>query len=173
LALCSITIRASWLAVKAFFSFKNIELIATVWDNISLEYDPIGKESVRQGGSDASWWMRIHKWCYALKLYVMHPVCWLQGIGPGFAMAALDGGFLRILTELGIIGLWLYAKLFYGIAQQNRQLKWMIIVFCLNMLFFDAYLAYKPMSLLFLVAGASYFSFKHSAQNAIFPQGSF
>jgi len=121
---------------KGLFSFSNIELIGTVWDNIVLDYDPIGRESVSQGTNDASWWMRIHKWCYALKLYYLHPESWLQGIGPGFAMAALDGGFLRILTEVGIIGSFLYGKLFYSIAKQNRQLKWMIIVFFLNMLFF-------------------------------------
>lgn len=147
---------------KGLFSFSNIELIGTVWDNIILDYDPIGRESVSQGVHDASWWMRIHKWCYALKLYYLHPESWLQGIGPGFAMAALDGGFLRILTEVGVIGSFLYGKLFHSIAKQNVQLKWMVIVFLLNMLFFDAYLAYKPMSLLFLVSGAYY-----ATENAI------
>src|SRR5262249_36059724 len=138
---------------KGLFSFANIELITTVWDNIILDYDPIGRESVRQGLHDASWWMRIHKWCYAAKLYFLHPECWLQGIGPGFAMAALDGGFLRILTELGLIGCFLYGRLFYLIAQQTPQLFWMMVAFLLNMVFFDVYLAYKPMSLLFLIVG--------------------
>ena len=140
---------------KGLLSFSNIELISTVWQNITLEYDPIGRESVSMGGNDASWWMRIHKWCYALKFYVLNPQCWIQGIGPGFAMAALDGGFLRILTELGILGVFCFGSLFKNIAKQSPQLKWMVIVFLLNMVFFDAYLAYKPMSLLFLVSGAT------------------
>lgn len=138
---------------KGLLSFANFDLISVVWDNISLEYDPIGRESVKMGSYDASWWMRIHKWCYALKLYYLHPECWLQGIGPGFAMAALDGGFLRILTELGIIGCVLYGRLFYLIAKQTTQLYWMMAAFMLNMIFFDVYLAYKPMSLLFLIVG--------------------
>ena len=141
---------------KGLLSFANFNLISVVWDNISLEYDPIGRESVRMGSYDASWWMRIHKWCYALKLYCLHPECWLQGIGPGFAMAALDGGFLRILTELGIIGCVLYGRLFYLIANQSTQLYWMMVAFMLNMIFFDVYLAYKPMSLLFLIVGYAY-----------------
>jgi len=140
---------------KGLLSFKNIELISTVWDNIILDYDPIGRESVSLGAHDASWWMRIHKWCYALKLYVQHPECWILGIGPGFAMAALDGGFLRIFTELGIVGSFFYAKFFYSIASLSRQLAWMTIVFMLNMIFFDAHLAYKPMTLLLLIAGAT------------------
>ena len=44
---------------------------------------------------DMSWWMRIQKWCYALKMYVMHPISYLQGVGPGFATPALDGGFVE------------------------------------------------------------------------------
>jgi hypothetical protein len=143
---------------KGLLSFANIDLISTVWDNIALDYDPIGRESVRQGDHDASWWMRIHKWCYALKLYWLHPECWLQGVGPGFAMAALDGGFLRILTELGIVGCFLYGRLFYLIGIQTPQLRWMMIAFLLNMVFFDVYLAYKPMSLLFLIVGHAYSS---------------
>lgn len=141
---------------KGLLSFANFDLISVVWDNISLEYDPIGRESVRMGSHDASWWMRIHKWCYALKLYYLHPESWLQGIGPGFAMAALDGGFLRILTELGVIGCVLYGRLFYLIAKQTTQLYWMMVAFMLNMIFFDVYLAYKPMSLLFLIVGSAH-----------------
>jgi hypothetical protein len=141
---------------KGLLSTANIDLITTVWDNIALDYDPIDKESVRKGLHDTSWWMRIHKWCYAAKLYWLHPECWLQGIGPGFAMAALDGGFLRILTELGIVGCVLYGRLFYLMATQSRQLFWMMAAFMLNMIFFDVYLAYKPMSLLFLIVGYSY-----------------
>lgn len=152
---------------KGLLSFANIDLISTVWDNIVLDYDPIDKETVRKGLHDTSWWMRIHKWCYAAKLYVLHPECWLQGIGPGFAMAALDGGYLRILTETGIVGCALYGRLFYLMASQSRELYWMMAAFMLNMIFFDVYLAYKPMSFLFLIVGYTYAS---NRQNDRHPQ---
>lgn len=137
-------------------SFKNIELFSLVWDQISLDYDPIGNEAVKFDAYDMSWWMRIHKWIYALKIYLTHPECYLQGVGPGFAMAALDGGFIRILTEYGIVGSYFFYKFFSCIYQKSTQLKWMVIAFMINMIFFDAYLAYKPMSLLFLVTGFTY-----------------
>lgn len=155
---------------KGLLSFANIDLISTVWDNIVLDYDPIGRESVRQGLHDASWWMRIHKWCYAAKLYAYHPECWLQGVGPGFAMAALDGGYLRILTELGLIGSLLYGRLFYLMGKKSPQLFWMMGAFLLNMLFFDVYLAYKPMSLLFLIVGYSYAKEYPEKQSEIKPR---
>lgn len=137
-------------------SFRNIDLIAKVWDHIDLVDDPIGRESISNNNYDTSWWMRIHKWCYALKIYYLHPECYLQGVGPGFAMAALDGGFLRILTENGLIGCVIFWKIFSYIYHESKQLKWMVIVLLINMIFFDAYLAYKPMSLLFFISGYSY-----------------
>jgi len=144
----SITVRSAGL-----LSFKNLQLVEIIWDNIDLSHDPIGQETVKFEAYDMSWWMRAHKWIYAFKIYYLHPECWLQGVGPGFAMAALDGGWLRILTEYGLIGLGLFWSLFSQIARQSIQLRWMIIAFGINMIFFDVYLAYKPMSILFFVSG--------------------
>lgn len=145
-------------------SVKNLQLIEVVWDKINLSYDPIGNEAVEFDAYDRSWWMRIHKWIYAFKIYYLHPECWLQGVGPGFAMAALDGGWLRILTEYGVIGLLLFIKLFAAISRQSLQLRWMMIAFAINMIFFDVYLAYKPMSILFFVSGCAWAS-SRSRQN--------
>lgn len=149
----SVTARSAGL-----LSFKNLQLVEVIWDKIDLSHDPIGNETVKFEAYDMSWWMRAHKWIYAFKIYWLHPECWLQGIGPGFAMAALDGGWLRILTENGLIGLFLFIKLFYKIACQSLQLRWMVIAFSINMIFFDVYLAYKPMSLLFFISGVQIWS---------------
>jgi hypothetical protein len=138
---------------QGLFSSSNFHLISTVWSNIPTEHDPIGREIISNLGYDTSWWMRLHKWCYALKIYVQHPESWLQGIGPGFAMAALDGGYVRIIAELGILGSMLYARLFFLLAALSPQMLLVMTAFLINMLFFDAYLAYKPMCLLFLLAG--------------------
>lgn len=161
IAACTMTVlilntQSVFIRSAGLLSFKNLELVSVVWDQIDLSHDPIGQESVRSGSYDASWWMRIHKWCYALKIYCMHPECYLQGVGPGFAMAGLDGGFLRILTEYGIIGSFLFWKLFSIIYHKTLHLKWMVISFAINMIFFDVYLAYKPMSLLFFITGYAY-----------------
>lgn len=142
-------------------SFRNIELIEKVWDNIDLTHDPLERESVRNDHYDTSWWIRIHKWCYALKIFYMHPETYLQGIGPGFTGAALDGGFIRILTEYGLIGCFIFWQIFTSIYHRSIQLKWMVITLLINMIFFDVYLAYKPMSFLFYLTGYAY-SFKFS-----------
>ncbi|MEI8366246.1 MAG: hypothetical protein WCF65_07485 [Parachlamydiaceae bacterium] len=145
-------------------SLKNIELVEMVWDKIDTSIIPVGNEAVKFDDYDMSWWMRIHKWCYALKIYYLHPECWLQGVGPGFAMVALDGGYLRILTEYGLIGCALFWKLFSLIFRQSPQLRWIVITFAINMLFFDVYLAYKPMSIIFFISG---WTWAHSKETEI------
>jgi len=138
------------------FSLNNLVLIGDVWKNIDYVSKPFFQDAVKMGSYDMSWWIRIQKWCYALKVYVMHPECYLQGVGPGFTTAALDGGFLRIFTEYGLVGCFLFWKLFAGIYKKSTLLQWMMIAFFFNMIFFDIYLAYKPMSVLFLVTGYTY-----------------
>ena len=139
------------------FSMKNVDLAFRVWEHIDTSHTPLEEYDVPLDDAyDISWWMRIDKWCYALKVFVTHPECYLQGVGPGFAMAALDGGFLRILTEYGIIGCFIFGKLFHLIYRQNMQLKWIVVAFLVNMIFFEAYQAYKPMSFLFLLSGYAY-----------------
>lgn len=137
-------------------SMKNFSIINQVWETISITQPPMGNETSYGGGYDMSWWMRIHKWSYALKIYYLNPECYLQGIGPGFGFAGLDGGWLRILTETGLLGFTAYCLLFRSLSKLSPVVKAMMMAFYINMIFFDAYLAYKPMSLLFLVAGYLY-----------------
>lgn len=142
------------------FSLKNLELFKVVWSNTDISRDLFGEGSISTENYDLSWWIRIHKWIYAAKSYLSHPECYLQGLGPGFSQAALDGGLLRILTEFGLIGTFLYCKFFGSLFRLNSQMKWMTISFLINMIFFDAYLAYKTMSV-FLFASGYIFETNH------------
>lgn len=137
----------------ALFSLKNIELFEIVWDKIDISQAPAENEGLPLENYDMSWWIRIHKWLFVIKSYLLNPECYLQGLGPGFCGAALDGGFLRIVTEYGVIGVFFFWKFFASLYRLNRQTQWMIITFAINMLFFDAYLAYKTMSLLLFTCG--------------------
>lgn len=135
------------------FSYKNLELISLVWDKVDITKQPGGNELLESQNYDTSWFIRIHKWLFMTKSYVNNPECYLQGLGPGYAGAALDGGLLRILTEYGFIGAFLFWKFFKSLYCLNSQTKWMVIAFLMNMIFFDAYLAYKTMSFLLFSCG--------------------
>jgi hypothetical protein len=153
--------------MKNLFKYENIELVGGIWSQIDTDLDPVGNDAViyNEKTQDKSWWMRLHKWAYALKIYVEHPESYLQGVGPGFATAGLDGGIIRIFVEYGIIGSLLFAMLFRLIAKESLMLQLVTIVLLVNMIFFDAYLAYKPMSILFLLTG---YSHHKKSQSTIF-----
>lgn len=135
------------------FSVNNLQIVTRTWEAVDIKKELYDNILLTPGDYDMSWWIRLHKWCYALKMYVLHPECYLQGVGPGVFSAALDGGVIRILTENGIMGCLLYGSFFKILSKQSEALKWVILSFLINMLFFDIYLAYKTMSFLFLAAG--------------------
>lgn len=140
------------------FSFRNLELAQTVWDKIDISQDPMeeGNMVISSENYDTSWWIRIHKWVSILRAYLENPETYLFGVGPGYAGAALDGGILRVLTELGGVGALLFVLFFKALYNINKQTRWMVSALIINMLFFDAHLAYKTMSLLFFLCGYAF-----------------
>jgi hypothetical protein len=135
------------------FSIDNLKVISRVWDLVDTDKELYDNIQLESKGFDLSWLERLFKWCFALKLWIHHPECYLLGLGPGCLSSAVDGGFIRILTENGLIGLFLYYKFFQAIYSTHSVLKWVLFAFLMNMFFFDIYLAYKPMALLLLMAG--------------------
>ena len=100
--------------------------------------------------------MRIQKWLYFTKHFIYSPQSWLAGFGPGVTGAALDGSILRIILEGGIIGSILYFVFFRSIYKLNTTMKLMVVNYVINMIFFDAHLSYKTMSILLFAAGYYY-----------------
>jgi hypothetical protein len=137
------------------FSMENVDKITMVWDYINPN-EAHWDELHMTENIDKSWWIRLHKWAHAVKLYVTHPETWLFGVGPGLTSAALDGGLLRIFIEQGLIGAYVYWRFYSQIYHKTKALQWMVIVWVINNIFIDIYLTYKPMSLLFLVTGYAF-----------------
>ncbi|HBS1106656.1 MULTISPECIES: hypothetical protein [Klebsiella] len=119
---------------------------------------------------DASWSMRGIKWIYAVKLYLSHPMYWMIGVGAGSFGNALDGGWLRITTETGIIGLILFILFLLRIKRLSPTMSLCVIAFCINMLMIDIYMSYKVMSMMLLLAG--YYQKKKKTERALIRQES-
>jgi hypothetical protein len=99
-----------------------------------------------EGSMDASWAIRLVKWTYMLKLWVMTPFAWLIGLGPGVSGPALDGAWLRLLVETGIVGVLTFANFLLSIARLNEVAEGLVIALVINMLMTDTHIAYKAMS---------------------------
>jgi hypothetical protein len=118
---------------------ENCKNIQNKTDNKLFKYDP-------------SWLIRIHKWAYVVKYTISNPMRILVGSSPGKFGSAVDGSFIRIFGELGIIGLLLYLLMIKELII-NERLKLIILVLLVNMLFIDVIYAYKIMAIIFSLYG--------------------
>lgn len=140
--------------------FHRLDVESHSFDETFEKLDP-----ARQKRLDGSWFIRMHKWCYALKSFASYPSAYLIGLGPGSFGVALDGGLLRLLVEYGLMGSWLFLALLWSASVGVPMLYACLVAFLCNSLFLDTFLAYKDMSLYFLIMGANLLSIKHHSHN--------
>jgi hypothetical protein len=114
-----------------------------------------------QEDSDMSWVMRVSKWTVVAKLWMRDSTSPFFGLGPGSIGVALDGGWLRIIIETGLLGLISLLVLARSLWCISPPVKIMVVVIAINMLMTDIYLAYKVMAFLFFAAG--YFIFQNES----------
>lgn len=136
------------------FSIDNYTTLLEFYDKVIItipfhDFPPFPSNN----SSDLSWLMRVAKWSYAIKQWLLSDTTILIGVGSGYWGPALDGGWLRILTENGIIGLSLFLIALFNFSKNHIACKFIIIAFSINMLMIDLYLSYKSMALLLLCFG--------------------
>jgi hypothetical protein len=142
------------------FSMDNLQVLEKTYNNIQPTHDPIAfsdeDADKSDDSTDASWVIRTMKWAYVLKLWQQTPMAWFIGLGPGTCGPALDGGWLRITVESGVIGLLFFLTLLRKIATCSQAMQSAVLALSINMIMIDAHLAYKAMSLFFLCAGYAF-----------------
>lgn len=139
-------------------AMNNVKAAQKVWEKLEIKRDAdLNEVKLDQiKNKDVSLLLRLHKWVFALKTYLYEPLVWIQGTGPGFAGPALDGGLVRLLVETGLLGIFLWGIFLYRIGKISLSMSYVVLSFILNMIFVDAHLAYKGMSIFFFIAGSEY-----------------
>ena len=116
---------------------------------------------------DLSWLMRMEKWIYGVSFWQDKlPYSIFLGIGPGATGPSFDGNWIRIFVENGIIGLLLIILLFISLIKKNLLNFLPVLTISLSMVFIDAFLAYKSVSLVLFIFGY-YSSFKTKVTHKI------
>lgn len=140
---------------KNLLSENNLKILSEYYQNVSVDENFKGfEEEERIDDTDLSWLIRANKWAYATKYWVQRAFSITLGVGPGTWGPALDGGWLRILTENGLIGLFFFLW-FLKKYSSSKALQAIAIALSLNMLFIDIQMSYKTMSLFLFIAGFS------------------
>ncbi|WP_409158955.1 hypothetical protein [Pectobacterium sp. B2J-2] len=141
------------------FSIENIrELPETYRATTLVNGNPDWMKFGVLGGDDvdASWAIRSMKWVYAVKLFLSNPVYLFSGVGAGTFGNALDGGWLRMLTECGVIGLLLFVSFMNANKKSGLNNKLIFWAFSINMIMIDIYMSYKVMSFMLFIFGYTY-----------------
>lgn len=103
---------------------------------------------------DTSLYMRGFKWTYVAKIMLTAPWSgWILGLGPGALGPALDGGWLRLLAEAGVVGTFAFILLLRKIWSLSWSCAMAVLALGVNMVMVDSQNAYKVMAFLFLLAG--------------------
>jgi hypothetical protein len=141
------------------FSPQNLEAARQLYDNMPAEKSFTGFTEGSEAEDaprdvDASLYMRGFKWTYVIKIMFTAPwTVWILGLGPGALGPALDGGWLRLLAEAGVVGTLAFLILLWKISSLSRSCAMAVLALALNMVTIDSQNAYKVMAFLFLLAG--------------------
>lgn len=138
------------------FKIENLQFIFEAYDkvdtssNVNISVNNI--VSLSDQSRDVSWLMRITKWLVVIKTNLKSIYTTILGHLPGYFGSAIDGSYIRIFGELGVLGLLSY---FYMLKKMclNDIMKFIIITLLINMLFIDVIYAYKIMCIIFLLYG--------------------
>jgi len=141
------------------FSQQNFETFRDVYDNIPVDrqfknVDEGGAPEDSPEGVDVSWYIRVFKWTEVVKTMLAQPwTIWIFGVGPGGIGVALDGGWLRLIVETGIVGTVAFLILMRKISRLGTACSMSVFALAVNMLMIDSQMAYKVMAFLFFLVG--------------------
>ena len=144
------------LRSDALLNYSNIQTAADYFRGVSVsehvpDWDTLGMMS--GDDIDMSWSMRATKWAYAFKLFLTSPLYWIFGVGAGSFGNALDGAWLRLLSEHGVLGLSFFVAFLLKVRKFGSTMNLFVIAFAINMLMIDIYMSYKVMSMFLFFAG--------------------
>jgi hypothetical protein len=102
--------------------------------------------------------IRLFRWASLIKSASEHPDSRLLGLGPSFGTAAVDGYFVRLYIETGLIGLASFCLFAISLmraegGQTSRNFRDYFLVLLGTCCFIDICVSYKPMLLLWLWHG--------------------
>lgn len=132
-------------------------------------YNDTNNQYISSLNGDSSALIRFYKW-YILVTSVSNSYLGLLiGFGPSFASVGVDGNYIRIFVEQGIIGLLLYIVFLYYMYRYTKKyalytLKASLLIIILSSIFIDIFVSYKVMGLIWFLYGYSFRNIKRNNQ---------
>lgn len=104
---------------------------------------------------DASTVIRFGRWSILFRTVTSAQFTTLLGLGPGWAGVAVDGMFMRVFVEGGLVGIVAFGLFLATMLRHyTGPLRQYLIALMITGLFIDIFVSLKPMLLLWVAVGA-------------------
>jgi hypothetical protein len=144
-------------------AYNEVPTYRTAADYFQGEFNESGGQAM-EGGGDVSGLTRVLRWTTLIKSALNGLDTILIGLGPSFGSLAVDGYFVRVFVETGVIGLALFMWFAKSLLADSAGSSWAFREYVFIMLgtacFIDIFVSYKPMLLLWFWHGMNQFKSK-------------
>ncbi|GAC1621889.1 MAG: hypothetical protein NVS9B10_05220 [Nevskia sp.] len=120
-------------------------------------YFSLALESANNIEGDASAFVRILRWVGLWRAVTSDTLSIFIGVGPSFGTTAVDGFYVRVFVESGLIGLALFViyifMLLHASSQYRYGVRGVVVVLAVSAIAIDIFVAFKPMVTMWLLLG--------------------
>lgn len=114
-------------------------------------------DQAETSGGDISALIRIYRWSSLIKSTSSHLESSIFGMGPSFGTVAVDGYYVRVYAEAGVLGLSVFlgfvGLLLFRKKTSNQGFRMYALIMVVTAIFIDIFVSYKPMMFLWLWHG--------------------
>lgn len=128
--------------------FSNTQAASNRQDYFNKTYgDGLNNIITNAGEGDASAFIRFTRWVTLIKTACNNLVTFFIGLGPSYAGMAVDGNYVRLFVETGVLGLSTYILFLISCIRNIKQklLTNYIYILAITALFIDIFVTFKAM----------------------------
>lgn len=129
-------------------------------DYFEAAYSDSANSAIASGEGDPSALIRVARWSMVWATAVHSVTSFLFGMGPGYYSVALDGNYVRLVGETGLLGLlafvWVGVRLYRSMAgsQYQQMMLSLLVQLAIMAIFIDVFVSLKIMCLFWMFVGA-------------------
>jgi hypothetical protein len=150
-----------------FFSNETFLVLESFFDNSlivnkSSEFADLNQSDklnfdLSTANGDQSAFVRFSNWIILIKSLIAIPGSTFLGLGPSFAGKAVDGAYVRLFVEVGLLGILSYGYFILSVfrAKLGSLLSEYFCIILISACFIDVITTYKIMFIFWVVVGAS------------------
>lgn len=152
---------------KIFFSEQTLDVVLGFFENqigviSAQEFSDLSISEklnfdLSSAEGDQSAFVRFSNWIILIKSLLIVPAAIFIGLGPSFAGKAVDGAYVRLMVEVGFLGLSTYLIFLYKIIKSKPSglLGEYILIVAVSAIFIDVFTTYKIMLIFWVTYGAA------------------